>query len=131
MNNAFARQNISEDIIDLFEEHDFSFNGYAYDDDRHDKALHIGLKNEATGEELIVTLAPEVLENGDIQTHVDLKQTKGEEFNEERRAYYRQCVEDAVTGAVPEAQVRLECDSKTRNRLAVDPETEKKLAQNS
>lgn len=127
MNNAFSRQNISEEIIDFFEEHNFMFNGYAYDDDCHDKALHIGLENEATGEELIITLAPELLESGDIQTHVDLKQIKGDEANEERKAYYRQCVEDVVKGNNPYAKVNIKCKSETKNKLSTDTETKKKL----
>ena len=127
MNNAFSRQNISEEIIDFFEEHNFMFSGYAYDDDCHDKALHIGLENEATGEELIITLAPELLESGDIQTHVDLKQIKGDEANEERKAYYRQCVEEVVKGSNPYARVSLKCKSETRNKLSTDTETKKKL----
>lgn len=127
MNNAFSRQNLSEEIIDFFEEHNFMFNGYAYDGDRHDKALHIGLENEATGEELIITLAPELLENGDIQTRVDLKQIRGDEANEERKAYYRQCVEEVVKGNNPYAKVQIKCNSATRNRLSTDTETKKKL----
>lgn len=127
MNNAFSRQNISEEIIDFFEEHNFTFSGYAYDDDCHDKALHIGLENEATGEELIVTLAPELLQSGDIQTHVDLKQIKGDEANEERKAYYRQCVEEVVKGSNPYAKVSIKCKSETRNKLSTDTETKKKL----
>lgn len=127
MNNAFSRQNISEEIIDFFEEHNFMFNGYAYDDDCHDKALHIGLENEATGEELLITLAPELLSNGDIQTHVDLKQIKGDEANEERKAYYRQCVEHVVKGNNPYAKVNIKCKSETRNKLSSDTETKKKL----
>ncbi len=127
MNNAFSRQNISEDIIDFFEEHNFTFSGYAYDDNAHDKALHIGLENEATGEELIITLAPELLENGDVQTHVDLKQTKGDEANEERKAYYRECVENVVKGSAPYAQCSLKCKGETRGKLSADTETRKKL----
>lgn len=127
MNNAFSRQNISEEIIDFFEEHNFMFNGYAYEDDCHDKALHIGLENEATGEELIITLAPELLSNGDIQTHVDLKQIKGDEANEERKAYYRQCVEEVVTGNNPYAKVSLKCNASTKNKLSTDTETKRKL----
>ncbi len=127
MNNAFSRQNISEEIIDFFEEHNFIFSGYAYDDDCHDKALHIGLENQATGEELIITLAPELLQSGDIQTHVDLKQIKGDEANEERKAYYRQCVEDVVKGSNPYAKVNIKCKSETRNKLSTDMETRKKL----
>lgn len=127
MNNAFSRQNISEEIIDFFEDHNFMFNGFAYDDDCHDKALHIGLENEATGEELIITLAPELLENGDIQTHVDLKQIKGDEANEERKAYYRQCVEAVVKGNNPYAKVNIKCKSETKNKLSTDTETKKKL----
>ena len=127
MNHDFSRQNISEEIIDFFEEHNFMFSGYAYDDDCHDKALHIGLENEATGEELIITLAPELLESGDIQTHVDLKQIKGDEANEERKAYYRQCVEEVVKGSNPYARVSLKCKSETRNKLSTDTETKKKL----
>ncbi len=129
MNNAFSRQNISEDIIDFFEEHNFTFSGYAYDENAHDKALHIGLENEATGEELIITLAPELLENGDVQTHVDLKQIKGDEANEERKAYYRECVENVVKGSNPYAQCSLKCKSETRNKLSTDTETKKKLKQ--
>lgn len=127
MNNAFSRQNISEEIIDFFEEHNFTFSGYAYEDDCHDKALHIGLENEATGEELIVTLAPELLSNGDIQTHVDLKQIKGDEANEERKAYYRRCVEDVVKGKNPHAQVQISCKKGTRNKLSSDTTTKGKL----
>ena len=127
MNNAFSRQNISEDIIDFFEEHNFTFNGYAYDENTHDKALHIGLENEATGEELIITLAPELLENGDVQTHIDLKQIKGDEANEERKAYYRECVENVVKGANPYAQCSLKCKGETRGKLSTDTETKKKL----
>lgn len=127
MNNAFSRQNISEEIIDFFEEHNFMFSGFAYDDDCHDKALHIGLENEATGEELIITLAPELLKNGDIQTHVDLKQIKGDEADEERKAYYRQCVEAVVKGSNPYAKVNIKCKSETKNKLSADTETKKKL----
>lgn len=127
MNNAFSRQNISEEIIDFFEEHNFIFNGYAYDEERHDKALHIGLENEATGEELIITLAPELLQNGDIQTHVDLKQIRGDEANEERKAYYRQCVEEVVKGSNPYAKVNIQCKNETRNKLSTDTEIKKKL----
>ena len=127
MNNAFSRQNISEEIIDFFEEHNFTFNGYAYDEDKHDKALHIGLENQTTGEELIITLAPELSSNGDIQTHVDLKQIKGDETNEQRKAYYRESVEQAVKKNVPNAKVSLKCKESTRNKLSSDTGTRKKL----
>lgn len=127
MNNAFSRQNISEELIDFFEEHNFTFNGYAYDEDKHDKALHIGLENNTTGEELIITLAPELLADGDIQTHVDLKQIKGDEANEQRKAYYRECVEDVVKGNIPQAKVNLQCNAATRNKLSSDTQTRKKL----
>ena len=107
----------------------FSFAGFAYDDDSHDKALHIGLESEATGEELIVTLAPELLNNGDIQTRVDLKQTKGDAMNEERKAYYRECVQNVVTGNNPGARVELQCNAATKNQLSSDTENRKKLRQ--
>ena len=129
MNNAFSRQNISEELIDFFEDHNFTFSGYAYDGDRHDGALHIGLENEASGEELIITLAPELLENGDIQTHVDVKQTKGDEANEERKAYYRESVEEVVKGGNPYAKVSIKCKPETRGKLSTDVETKKKLRQ--
>ena len=118
MNNAFSRQNISEEIIDFFEEHNFTFNGYAYEDDRHDEALHIGLENQATGEELIITLAPELINDGDIQTHIDLKQIKGDEANEERKAYYRECIEEVVKNGTPQAKVNIKCNAATRNKLS-------------
>ena len=89
MNNALSRQNVSEQIVDFFEEHNFEFTGYSYDDDRHDGTLHIGLSNETTGEEIIVTLAPELMENGDVQTKLEIDQLKGDETNEERKQYYR------------------------------------------
>ena len=120
MNNAFSRQNMSEEIIDFFEEHNFEFSGYAYENDEHDKALHIGLSNEETGEELIVTLAPELVGNGDVQTRVDLKQIAGEEQNEERRAYYRECIEEVVKGSNPYAQVDIKCNKATQNKLSSD-----------
>lgn len=127
MNNAFSRQNISEEIIDFFEEHNFIFSGYAYDDDCHDKALHIGLENDATGEELIISLSPELIQGGDIQTHVDLKQIRGDEANEDRKAYYRQCIEEVVMGNNPYAKISLKCKSETRNKLSTDTETKRKL----
>ena len=127
MNNAFSRQNISEELIDFFEEHNFMFSGYAYDDDCHDRALHIGLENDATGEELIITLAPELVDDASIQTRVDIKQIKGDEANEERKAYYRQCVADVVKGSDPYATVDIKCKSETKNKLSSDTETKKKL----
>lgn len=127
MNNAFSRQNIGEEIINFFEEHNFMFNGYAYDNDCHDKALHIGLENDATGEELIITLAPELLSGGDIQTHVDIKQIEGDEANEDRKAYYRQCVAEVVKGNNPYAKVDIKCKQETKNKLSADTETKQKL----
>lgn len=127
MNNAFSRQNMSEELIDFFEEHNFIFSGYAYDDDRHDKALHMGFENESTGEELLITLSPELMQNGDIQTHVDLKQTKGDEANEERKAYYRHCIEQVVTESNPYASVNLKCKAETKGKLSSDTQIKKKL----
>jgi len=129
MNNAFSRQNISEEIIAFFEEHNFMFSGYAYENDAHDQALHIGLQNDTTGEELIITLAPELVQSGDVQTHIDIKQIAGDEQNEERKAYYRQCVADVVKGKNPYAKVDIKCKAETKNRLSTDTETKRKLKQ--
>ena len=118
MSNAFSRQNISEEIIDFFEDHNFTFKGYNYDEDQHDNALHIGLENEATGEEIIVTLAPQLMENGEVQTRVQIDQLCGDEANEERKAFYRTSVEDVVVNNTPGAQIKLECRKETRNRLS-------------
>ena len=118
MSNAFTRQNLSEEIVNFFEEHNFTFSGYSYDGDRHDGALHIGLENELTGEELVVTLAPEIMNSGDVQTRVSIDQLKGDERNEERKEYYRQAVREAVTKSAPGASVGLECDRSTRNKLS-------------
>jgi hypothetical protein len=118
MNNAFSRQNISEEIIDFFEDHNFTFSGYNYDNDSHDGALHVGFENDATGEEIIVTLAPEYQNNGDVQTKVEINQLKGDETNEERKAYYRTSVENVVLDNTPGAQIKLECNKATRNRLS-------------
>lgn len=118
MSNAFSRQNISEEIIDFFEEHNFNFTGYSYDEDRHDGALHIGLENDVTGEEIVVTLAPELMENGEVQTKVEIDQLKGDETNEERKAYYRTSVQNVVVENTPGAQIKLECRKETKNRLS-------------
>ena len=118
MNNAFSRQNISEEIIDFFEEHNFSFKGYSYDEDKHDGALHIGLENEATGEEIIVTLVPELVQGGDIQTRVEIDQLMGDEANEERKAFYRESVENVVVGNTPGAQIKIECNKEFKNKLS-------------
>ena len=127
MSNAFSRQNISEEIIDFFEEHNFNFTGYNYDGDSHDGALHIGLENDVTGEEIIVTLAPELMENGDVQTRVEINQLKGDETNEERKAYYRTSVQNVVVDNTPGAQIKLECRKETRNRLSQKTELRDKL----
>lgn len=118
MSNAFSRQNISEEIIDFFEDHNFTFKGYSYDDDQHDNALHIGLENDVTGEEIIVTLAPQLMENGEVQTRVQIDQLCGDEANEERKAFYRASVENVVVDNTPGAQIKLECKKETRNMLS-------------
>ena len=127
MSNAFSRQNISEEIIDFFEDHNFNFKGYNYDGDLHDGALHIGLENDVTGEEIIVTLAPELMENGDVQTRVEIDQLKGDETNEERKAYYRTSVENVVIDNTPGAQIKLECRKETRNKLSQKTELRDRL----
>ena len=127
MSNAFSRQNISEEIISFFEDHDFNFTGYSYEDDKHDGSLHIGLENDVTGEEIIVTLAPEVMGNGEVQTRVAIDQLKGDETNEERKAYYRASVRDVVVGNTPGAQIKLECKKETRNRLSSNTQLRDKL----
>ena len=118
MSNAFSRQNISEEIIDFFEEHNFSFTGYSYDNERHDGALHIGLENMISGEEIIVTLAPELMRNGDVQTRVEINQLEGEKENENRKAYYRESIEDIVRKEIPGGQIKLECKEETINKLS-------------
>ncbi|MBQ3665324.1 MAG: hypothetical protein II919_04375 [Lachnospiraceae bacterium] len=127
MNNAFTRQNISEEIIDFFEDHNFSFTGYSYDEDKHDGALNIGLSNEVTGEEIVVTLAPELMSNGDVQTKVEINQLKGDETNEERKAYYRESIQKVVVDSTPGAQIQLECNSETRNKLSAKTQLRDKL----
>ena len=126
MSNAFARQDISEEIIDFFEEHNFSFTGYSYDGNEHKGALHIGLENEISGEEIIVTLAPQMLA-GNVSTRVEIDQLMGEETNEERRQFYRTSVEQVVTEKTPCARIRLECNSKYRNRFSNREELREKI----
>lgn len=128
MSNAFKRRNMSEEIIDFFEEHNFTFDGYAFEDNRSDGALHIGLKNEAAGEEILVTLAPELV-NGDIQTKVDIKQTAGDEANEERKQYYRDSVTNVVMDSNPGAEVDIKCCKETFGKLSNDTETKAKIQQ--
>ena len=72
-------------------------------------------ENEATGEEIIVTLAPQLMENGEVQTRVQIDQLCGDEANEERKAFYRTSVEDVVVNNTPGAQIKLECRKETRN----------------
>ncbi|MDR2529459.1 MAG: hypothetical protein LBD04_10690 [Synergistaceae bacterium] len=126
MSNAFTRQNLSEEIINFFEEHNFTFGGYGYENDRHDGALHIGLENELTGEEIVVTLAPEVT-GGEVQTQVSIDQLKGDERNEERKAYYRQAVQEVVAKAIPGASMSLECHQATRDKLSPRTSLREKL----
>lgn len=128
MNNAFARQTMSEEIIDFFEEHNFTFDGYAYEEKRHDGALHIGLKNEAAGEEIMITLAPEVV-NGEIQTKVDINQTAGDEANEERKQYYRDGINKVITKNLPDATVDLHCCQETFGKLSSDTAAKAKIEQ--
>lgn len=127
MNNAFSRQNVSEQIVDFFEEHNFEFTGYSYDDDRHDGTLHIGLSNETTGEEIIVTLAPELMENGDVQTRLEINQLKGDETNEERKQYYRDSVQQVICENTPGAKISLSCKKDTKNKLSNKTELRNKL----
>ena len=127
MNNAFSRQNVSEQIIDFFEEHNFEFTGYSYDKDRHDGSLHIGLSNETTGEEIIVTLAPELMENGDVQTKLEIDQLKGDETNEERKQYYRDSVQQVICENTPGAKVSLSCRKHTKNKLSTKTELRDRL----
>ncbi len=118
MGNAFSRQKISEDIIDFFEDHNFFFEGYSYDGNRHDGALHIGLANELTGEEIVITLAPQLTRGGDVQTGVEINQFAGDETDEDRKAFFRKGVAGAVVSGTPEAKIRLECCEKSRNRFS-------------
>lgn len=127
MNNAFSRQNVSEQIVDFFEEHNFEFTGYSYDEDRHDGTLHIGLSNETTGEEIIVTLAPELMENGDVQTRLEIDQLKGDETNEERKQYYRDSVQQVICENTPGARISLSCKKHTKNKLSTKTELRDKL----
>ena len=127
MSNAFSRQNISEEIIDFFEEHNFNFTGYSYDEDRHDGTLHIGLENDVTGEEIVVTLAPELMENGEVQTKVEINQLKGDETNEERKAFYRESVQNVVVENTPGAQIKLECKKESKNKLSQKTELRDRL----
>ena len=127
MSNAFSRQNISEEIIDFFEDHNFNFTGYSYDEDRHDGTLHIGLENDVTGEEIVVTLAPELMENGEVQTKVEISQLKGDETNEERIAFYRESVQNVVCENTPGAQIKLECKKESRNKLSQKTELRDRL----
>ena len=127
MNNAFTRQRLSEEIVDFFEEHNFTFSGYRYDGDRHDGALYIGLENGVTGEEIVVTLAPETMGAGDVQTRVSIDQLKGDGRNEERKEYYRQAVREVVAEGLPGAALGLSCDESTRNRLSSNTQLRDKL----
>lgn len=127
MNNAFSRQNVSEQIIDFFEEHNFDFTGYSYDDNRHDGTLRIGLENDTTGEEIIVTLAPELMQNGDVQTKLEIDQIKGDETNEERKQYYRDSIKQVVCENTPGAKVALECVKGTKNKLSTKTELKDRL----
>ena len=128
MSNAFSRQNISEEIIDFFEEHNFTFKGYSYDNGEHCGALHVGLENEGSGEEIVVTLAPELV-NGEVQTKVEIDQIMGDEANEERKAFYRKSIENVVCENTPGAQISLECDKAYKNRLSDKKDLRDKLKQ--
>ena len=48
-------------------------------------------------------------------------------YDEERKAYYRECIEKVVKGNNPYASVDIKCNAETRNKLSADTETKKKL----
>lgn len=126
MDNAYSRQNMSDDIVEFFEEHDFNFKEYTYDENRHDKPLHLYFTNDTTGEELVISLSPQALENGEVQTRVELEQVKGDETNEERKAYYRECINQVITHKNPGSSVNIQCDKSTVNKLSNGSQAEKR-----
>ena len=58
------------------------------------------------------------MENGEVQTRVEIDQLMGDEANEERKAFYRTSVESVVADNTPGAQIKLECKKEYRNRLS-------------
>lgn len=129
LSNAFSRQNIGEELIDFFEEHNFDYTGSYYDDEeRDDSAIHIGLENKVTGEEIIVSLSPEVMADGQVQTRVGIDQLKGDETNEERKEFFRQSVQKVVCDSNPGANVNLQCKKDTRNKLSAKTQLRDRLA---
>jgi hypothetical protein len=127
VNNAFMRRGLGEKIIDFFEEHNFNFGGYGYEDDDQTKTLYIGLENDTTGEELIISLAPDLTARNGVGVKVEIDQIGGDETNEERKAFYRESVGEAVTGGIPGAKCRLECDKTTLNKLSAKTDLKEKL----
>jgi hypothetical protein len=127
VSGAFTRQSLSEEIIGRFEDHNFTFNGYGYEGGRHDGALYIGLTNEVTGEEIIVTLSPDI--SGDeAGTKISIDQIDGDGADEERRAFYRHTVSDAISRGAPESSsVSMECDPATRDILSPNKSLRDKL----
>ncbi|GHV52185.1 hypothetical protein FACS1894216_07870 [Synergistales bacterium] len=128
VSGAFTRQSLSEEIIGRFEERNFTFSGYGYEDGRHDGALYIGLSNEVTGEEIIVTLSPDI-SGGEASTKISIDQIDGDGTDEERRAFYRKTVSDAVSSGAPESSsVSMECDQATRDMLSPNKSLRDKLS---
>lgn len=128
MTNAFLRAELGEQVIDFFEDHNFSFVGHSYDE-LDDSPLHIAFENGITDELLTVTLAPELV-NGSVQTRVLLEQLQGDAMDEERKEFFREGISSMVRGSTPGADVSLRCNEATKFRLSNDTRAIRKIQQN-
>lgn len=67
------------------------------------------------------------MENGEVQTRVDIDQLMGDEANEERKAFYRQSIENVVVENTPGAQIKIECKKEFKNKLSNNTELREKI----
>ena len=128
ISNAYTRREMGEKIIDFFEEHNFTLENASYEDDDDNKELYINLKNAVTSEELIITLAPDVTQDGGITTRVAIDQFDGDSMDEGRRKFYRDAIVEAASGISDhKVKANLACDSKTIGKFSSNIALKEKL----
>ena len=72
-------------------------------------------------------MAPELMENGDVQTRLEIDQLKGDDTNEDRKQYYRDSVPQVICENTPGARISLSCKKHTKNKLSTKTELRDKL----
>jgi hypothetical protein len=131
MNDAFTRQKLGDDIVNFFVEHNFMYCNAVYDGGQDGESLKIGLRNDSTGDELVITLSSDVTGGCGTKTHINIDQTGGDAPNEERQDYYRLSLEGLALGKEPGEIERMAQSGIGTGRIVCPQETRGKLSTKS